>query len=110
MSPIEPQAATPIYTLSLHDALPILDVILNVACGEDAGDVRARRSRIRSEITGLVVVEPVEEERGGRVVADGDEHRVRVEFGDLAGLRRAQPQAAHLVVSQHFLDDGVRDE
>src|SRR5436309_8233436 len=79
MSPIEPQAATPIYTLSLHDALPILDVILNVACGEDAGDVRARRSRIRSEITGLVVVEPVEEERGGRVVADGDEHRVRVD-------------------------------
>ncbi len=38
-------------------------VILHVARGEDARDVRSRRARLRDEVALLVVVEPVEEER-----------------------------------------------
>ena len=54
------------------DRLPV-DVILHVADGEDARDVRLGRARLRDQVARLVVVELVEEELRVRVVADRDE-------------------------------------
>src|SRR5918994_1491268 len=51
-------------------------VILDVADREHAGDVRLRRARLRDQITGVVVLELVQEQRRVRVVADRDEQSV----------------------------------
>ena len=60
---------------SRGDRLPV-DVIDDVAGGEDAGDVR-RSPVVRDEVTRLVVIELVEEELGVRIVADRDEDTLR---------------------------------
>ena len=54
-----------------------VDVVLDVAGREDAGDVRLGRAGPRDEVAGLVVVELVEEELRVRVVADRDEEAAR---------------------------------
>src|SRR5688572_7437605 len=48
------------------DRLPV-DVILHVAGGEDARDVRFGRLALRDQVAVLVVVEPVDEELRRRV-------------------------------------------
>ena len=53
-----------------------VDVVLDVAGGEHARDVRLGRLALRDEIAGLVVVELVDEQLRGRVVADRDEEPV----------------------------------
>ena len=77
------------------DSLAV-DVILDVAGGEDAGDVRLRRARLRDEIPGLVVVEPVEEQCRGRVVAEVPRAELSVRrLTELAtGASEAEPGAA----------------
>ena len=87
-------------------------VILHVACGEDARDVRPRRACLGDEVALLVVVEPVQEERGGRVVADRDEDAVGLEDSRLARLRVLDPDAGHVPfgLAEHLLDDGVQNE
>ena len=52
-------------------------MVLHVARGEDALDAGARRAGLGDEVAVLVVVEPVEEELGVRVVADRDEEARR---------------------------------
>ena len=74
-----------------------VDVILDVARREDAGDVRLGRARLRHEVAVLVVVELVDEELRVRVVADRDEERAGVDLLRLAGLGVAQPQPADRV-------------
>ena len=55
-----------------RDGLPV-DVILDVADREHAGDVRLGRARLRDQVAVLVVVELVDEELRVRLVADRDE-------------------------------------
>ena len=87
-------------------------VILDVAGGEDARDVRPRRARLRHEVALVVVVEPVEEERRGRVVTDGDEQPVGLDLACLAGHGVAQPEPGDVPVAlaEHLVDDRVQDE
>ena len=58
------------------------------------------------------MVEPVEEERGRRVVADRDEDAVGVEHARLARRRVLDPDAGHVPVglAEHLVDDRVQDE
>ena len=88
-----------------------VDVILHVAGGEDAVDVRLGRAGRREQVAGLVVVELVDEELRVRVVADRDEDAV----DRLAPTSRpvcdvAQPNALDLAVAEDLVDDGVRQE
>ena len=55
-------------------------VILHVAGREDARDVRPGRPRLGHEVALVVVVEPVQEERRRRIVADRDEEAVGLEL------------------------------
>src|SRR3954451_9396835 len=70
-----------------------VDVVLHVADGEHAGDVRLGRVRLRDQVARVVVVEPVEEELRVRVVADRDEETVRGQLPRLVGLRVAEAGA-----------------
>ena len=67
---------------------------------------------VRDDVAGLVHVELPAEERGVRVVPDGDEEPVGLELGLLAGLHVANENAGHAAVlgAEHLLDDGVEDE
>src|SRR4051812_25096541 len=85
-----------------------VDVVLHVADGEHAGDVRLGRVRLRDQVAGVVVVERLEEELRVRVVADRDEEPFGWQLPRLVGLRVAQADARHLQVAEHLVDDGVR--
>ena len=94
------------------DRLPV-DVVLHVAGGEHARDVRLGRARLRDEVARLVVVELVEEEPRVRIVADRDEEAVGRELRSRSPVSRvAQAHAGHLALvdAEDLLDDGVRDE
>ena len=79
----------------------------HVAGREHALDVRRRRAGLRHEVAGLVVVELVEKELRGRVVADGDEETVRGNLEGLVRLDVAQANAGELAVfgAESLLDD-----
>ena len=71
----------------------------------------SRRLPAGQEVPGVgLVVELVEEERGVRIVADGDEHAVGVEDGLLSRHRVDEPHARDLAVPEHFFDDLVEQE
>src|SRR5581483_9966346 len=77
-----------------------IDVILHVAGGEDAADVRLGRAGLRDEIAGVVVVELVDEELRVRVVPDRDEDAVDRELPRLARDRVTEPDRLHLAVPE----------
>ena len=56
------------------------------------------------------MVEPLQEELGGRVVADRDEDGLDVEVERLAVRPRAQPQPGHVRVAENLVHDCVGDE
>src|ERR687898_1826222 len=87
-------------------------VILDVADREHAGDVRLRRARLRDQITGVVVLELVQEQRRVRVVADRDEQSVGREVAHLSRLDVLEPHAAELAFldAEHVDDDIGREE
>jgi len=73
------------------DRLPV-DVILDVAGGEDSRNVRLGRLALRDEVAVLVVVERLDEELRRRVVADRDEQAV---CGVVARFLRLELTQAH---------------
>ena len=86
------------------DGLPV-DVVLDVADGEHARDVRLGRAGLRDQVAVLVVLELVDEELRVRVVADRDEEAAGLDLERLARLGVAQPDAGHRRVAEHLLDD-----
>ncbi len=91
------------------DGLPV-DVILDVAGGEDTRDVRRGGAGLRDEVPVLVVIELVDEERCGRIVADRDEDAVGGHVPHLVGHRVAQAHALDRLLAEEVVDDRVRDE
>ena len=90
--------------------LPV-HVVLHVAGREHPVHVRRGRLPPRHEVAGLgLVVELVEEERGVRVVADGDEEAVRLEIALLTGDRVLEADAGDRRVAEHLGDDLVQHE
>ena len=86
-----------------------IDVVLHVADGEDSGNVRLRRVRLRDQVAGLVVLELVEEDCRVRIVADRREHAVRVEVPGFVGVDVTQAHARDPLVSEHLLNHSVGD-
>src|SRR3954447_19998965 len=83
-------------------------VVLHVADGEDAGDIRLGRVRLRDQVAGVVVVERLEKELRVRVVADRDEEPVGGQLPRLVALRVVQANAGHLHITEHLVHDSVR--
>src|SRR5207245_10769329 len=92
-----------------RDGLAI-DVILDVADSEDAGDVRLGRPGLRDEVAVAVVVELIEEQLRVRLVPDRDEQASGLNLARLVRLGVAQDEAAEVAVAEHLLDRGVDDE
>ena len=78
------------------DGLPV-HLVVHVAGGEDALDVRVRRAGLHFDVALVVRLQLSAEERGVRLVADRDEHAVDRHLAQRAGLRVAQPHARHLL-------------
>ena len=81
----------------------------HVADGENTGDVRFRRARLRDQVARFVVLQLSEEEAGVRIVPDRGKKAVCLELRGLARAEIAQPDAGHAAVAEHLLDDCIRD-
>ncbi len=90
-----------------------VDVVGDVAAGEDARDLGGGRARLHLQVAGGVHVEQAPEQLGVRLVADGDEEAARRHLADRVVARVAQLDAGDAwprQLAQDLLDDGVGDE
>ncbi len=85
-------------------------VVDEVAGGEDAGHVGARRAAVDEDVAGLVGVHDALDELVARVVPDGDEEAGDGQLARLAGDGVAQRDAAELALAVDLGDLGVPRE
>src|SRR5690606_10902927 len=86
----------------------LVGVVDEVARGEDALEVRARRRRVDLDVTGLVQFDLALEQLRARVVADRDEQAGDRQRAPLAGDGVGDRDTGDLaVLAEDLLDDGV---
>src|SRR5436190_8092144 len=87
-----------------------IGVVDEIAAGEHAGEVGARRRHLHHDVALAVEGHLPADELVARLVADGDEHPGHVEHGAFAGQRTAYGETGDLVLAEHVLDDAVPEE